>query len=98
MDTIRTEVKIDSDIQEFVPRFCQSRKTDLENLSKQLASSDFSGIAKIAHVIKGVSRPYGFPTLEKLAVDLEKAALAQDKSKCAAMYQQMNDYLKKYKN
>ncbi|MBC7466633.1 MAG: Hpt domain-containing protein [Bdellovibrio sp.] len=96
METVKTEVQIDSDIQEFVPRFCQSRKSDLENLSKQLASGDFTGIAKIAHVIKGVSRPYGFPTLEKLAVDLEKAALANDSATCASMYQKMNDYLKKY--
>lgn len=93
---MRTEIEIDSDIQEFVPRFCESRKKDLENISKSLAAGDFAGIAKIAHVIKGVSRPYGFPGLEQLGVDLEKGALAKDLSLCAAKYQEMSSYLQKY--
>lgn len=96
MDTVRTEVEIDADICEFVPRFCESRKKDLVNLATYLATGDFTSIAKVGHVIKGVSRPYGFPTLEKLGIEIEKAALAQDKESCLLIYDKMNDYLKKY--
>jgi len=91
-----TEIAIDSDINEFVPRFCESRKKDMQNIGVMLATDDFGGIAKIAHVIKGVSRPYGFPTLEKYGVELEKAALSQDKATCQVIYGKMDEYLKKY--
>lgn len=96
METVRTETEIDADIFEFVPRFCESRKKDLQNIANFLLVDDFANIAKIGHVIKGVSRPYGFPTLEKMGVDLEKAALASDKAQCIVLQKQMSDYLKNY--
>lgn len=98
MENVRTEVEIDADICEFVPRFCESRRKDLQNLATYLAAEDFPAIAKVGHVIKGVSRPYGFPTLEKLAIEMEKGALIKDKAICLAAYDKMNDYLKKYLN
>jgi HPt (histidine-containing phosphotransfer) domain-containing protein len=98
LDSVRTEVEIDADIFEFVPRFFESRKKDIANLEAYLKADDFTAIAKIGHVIKGVSRPYGFPTLEQLAVELEKAALAKDKKSATAAFEKMNVYLKKYSN
>jgi HPt (histidine-containing phosphotransfer) domain-containing protein len=98
LDSVRTEVEIDADIFEFVPRFFESRKKDIANLEAYLKADDFTSIAKIGHVIKGVSRPYGFPGLESLAVELEKAALSKDKKAATTAFDKMTVYLKKYSN
>ena len=92
----RTEVEVDPDILELVPGFCESRKRDLKNLNELLSHHDFTAIAKVSHTIKGVARPYGFPTLENLAVKLEIAAKEGDQAKCIEILNQAHQYFKAY--
>ncbi len=92
----RTEVDVDSDILDLVPGFCESRKKDLNNLSQHVASHDFVAIGKISHTIKGVARPYGFPTLESFAVKLEKAAKEQNHELCLEILNSADQYFKAY--
>src|SRR3989338_2245618 len=82
METSLTETTVDPDIYELVPGFCESRKKDLQALNTHLSANDFNAIAKIGHTIKGIARPYGFPTLETLIIQLEKAAKASDRITC----------------
>lgn len=96
METSRTETKVDPDINELVPGFCESRKKDLVNLNQLLSQSNFVGIAKVSHTIKGVARPYGFPTLEAMAVALEKAAKSNNNKECMDIINTMDVYLKTY--
>ncbi len=96
MELSRTEVDVDSDIYELVPGFCKSRQKDLQNLNTFVSSDDFNSIAKVSHTIKGIARPYGFPTLETLVIQLEKAAKDQDKKKCAEVIAQMDSYFSGY--
>lgn len=91
-----SEVDVDEDILELVPGFCQSRKKDLKSIGEFLDASDFVAIAKVSHTIKGVARPYGFPTLEAHAVSLEKAAKLSDKEQCSAVLKSMTTYFKAY--
>ena len=98
METLRTEVVVDADISELVPGFCESRKKDLQSLAEYLEQDDFISIAKMGHTIKGVARPFGFPTLEELAVQLEKAAKINDKLACSEILNSMRTYLKAYQN
>lgn len=91
-----SEVDVDEDILELVPGFCESRKKDLKSIGEFLDNNDFIAIAKISHTIKGVARPYGFPTLEANAVSLENAATLSDKVQCLAILKFMNTYLKAY--
>lgn len=96
MEHLRTEVDVDSDIFELVPGFCKSRQKDLQNLSTFINSDDFNSIAKVSHTIKGIARPYGFPTLETLVIQLEKAAKNQDKKACEDVIAQMDRYFSGY--
>ena len=91
-----TEAIVDVDIYELVPGFCESRKKDLSNISRYLAVDDFNSIAMISHTIKGIARPYGFPTLETLITKLEKAAKANDKIICELIFKDINIYFKGY--
>lgn len=92
----RTEAIVDADIYELVPGFCESRKKDLRNISSYLAVDDFNAIAKVSHTIKGIARPYGFPTLETLITKLEKAAKASDKAGCEQIFKDIEIYFKGY--
>lgn len=96
MEISQTEVLIDPEINELVPGFCEARKKDIQNISKLLSENDFGSIAKICHTIKGVSRPYGFPTLENLSRQLETAAKASDGAQSLLLTKQMETYMKKY--
>lgn len=92
----RTEVEVDPDILELVPGFCESRKRDLKNLNDYIGNNDFISIAKVSHTIKGVARPYGFPTLENLAVQLEKAAKEGNQAACLEILNSALQYFKAY--
>lgn len=92
----RTEVEVDPDILELVPGFCESRRKDLSNLNDFVSNNDFISIAKVSHTIKGVARPYGFPTLENLAVKLEIAAKEGDQKKCLEILNSAHQYFKAY--
>lgn len=96
MEHSLTESKVDSDIYDLVPGFCESRKKDLQNLNSYLVAEDFSSIAKVSHTIKGIARPYGFPTLETLIIKLEKAAKSGDKLTCSQVLSDINHYFKSY--
>lgn len=96
MHTPRTEVEIDPDIFELVPSFCQNRKDELEELCKNLEDNDFESIARTSHTIKGIARPYGFPTLEDFSRQLETAAKAKDATLCKKIIDQAKAYLTQY--
>ncbi|MBC7753621.1 MAG: Hpt domain-containing protein [Moraxellaceae bacterium] len=92
----QTEVEVDPDILELVPGFCESRKRDLKNLNDYAAGNDFVAISKVSHTIKGIARPYGFPTLEILAVKLEKAAKEENSPLCLEILNSAHQYFKAY--
>ncbi len=96
MEISRTEVEVDSDINELVPGFCKSRQKDLQNLANYILAHDYVSIAKVSHTIKGIARPYGFPTLEALVTQLEKAALSQDDRTCREVIAKTSSYFSGY--
>ncbi|OFZ32044.1 MAG: hypothetical protein A2622_12500 [Bdellovibrionales bacterium RIFCSPHIGHO2_01_FULL_40_29] len=98
METSLTETTVDPDIYELVPGFCESRKKDLQALNTHLSANDFNAIAKISHTIKGIARPYGFPTLETLIIQLEKAAKTSDRMTCTKLLTEIDTYFKSYCN
>lgn len=98
MEPSLTETTVDADIYDLVPGFCESRKRDIKNLNSYLVAEDFNSIAKVSHTIKGIARPYGFPTLEMLIIKLEKAAKISDKLTCSQILSEINHYFKSYCN
>lgn len=96
MQTVKTEIIIDSDICELVPRFSEARRKELTILNASVAKEDFVTIAKISHTVKGIARPYGFPALEALFVRLEHAAKASDTATCKNILQDIEKYCNAY--
>lgn len=91
-----TEVVIEPEINALVPRFVASRESEVLKIKMYLEVRNFSGVADICHTIKGIARPYGFPTLEKLSRELEASAKAGDIRNCANQLAQIEEYLKIY--
>ena len=96
METSQTEISIEPEIDKLVPGFCAARKKDLENIAVFLSKNDFTSVAKICHTIKGIARPYGFPTLETLARQLETSAKAGDLEMSQQLLDQAKQYLQRY--
>lgn len=93
---MKTETQIDPEILEIVPLFLSSRKEDLKSISTHLENKDFESIRKIAHTIKGISRPYGFPSLEILSKQLEEHAKSQDIQHIRETFELIQSYLAEY--
>ncbi len=91
-----TEIPIDADLCELVPAFVNARMKDLADLNRHLQSKDYVAIQKISHTIKGIARPYGFPTLEGHFKKLEILAKAQEFDQCADCIDQIQEYFKSY--
>lgn len=91
-----TEVPVDSDIQEIVPLFYESRMKDLGKIHEAISDRNFGQLKVIAHTIKGISAPYGYPTLERIAKEMEVAALHEDSALVTEKMNEMEAYLKRY--
>jgi HPt (histidine-containing phosphotransfer) domain-containing protein len=92
----QTEIEIDEDLYDLVPGFVESRHKDIRQIEELLKNRDFSSIAKMGHTIKGIARPYGFPTLEVLAKKMETAAKASDLSACNEVLGDIQLFFSKY--
>ncbi len=96
MDTPKTEVPVESDIADLIPFFIKSREEDLKNLKSLFAESKFQDMARISHTIKGIARPYGFPSLELYARELEGACKESNTATIQHCMNQVEVYLKNY--
>lgn len=96
MELSRTEILIDPELNELVPGFCEARKKDLQDIGQFLSTNDFVSVAKICHTVKGVARPYGFPTLETLSRQLEAAAKSNNSVLSLQLLKEMKSYMENY--
>ncbi len=96
MDVCRTEVPVDDDIKDLVPFFIKSREEDIKSLKQLFAELKYPEMAKISHTIKGIATPYGFPSLELYARELEGACKLSDAAKVQQHIDQLESYLKNY--
>jgi PAS domain S-box-containing protein len=68
---IRSDFADDPDICEILPPFIQSLAERVAEIRAVVASEDAAGLARVAHQIKGAAGGYGFPTITRLAAELE---------------------------
>jgi len=68
---IRSEFAEDPDIAEMLPPFIESFSGRLKEIRAVVAADNAGELALVAHQIKGAAGGYGFPSLTKLAADLE---------------------------
>ncbi len=66
-----------------VPKFLASKPMQIEQARSSLAERDFDPIRRFGHNLKGTGRGYGFPCIEEMGRELEKAATERDDASVA---------------
>jgi len=59
-------------------RYLERRKTDIQTLKDSLSRSSFEEFKRIGHQLKGNAISFGYPDLEKIAIQLEAAGDSQN--------------------
>ena len=91
---IKHVVKIDSQLQDLIPRFMTNRMSELEEMEKMQNVQDFDSLGKLGHRLKGVGYNYGFQKLGELAEVLEKSAQRQLKEEVAQSISEISHYIR----
>lgn len=87
------EAWVPAGVEDLLPAFLDNRKKELEVLRAAVAASDLAAVLHIAHRMKGVGEPYGFPAISLLGVDFDRAAQKADQRKLLELVKQYARYL-----
>lgn len=60
-------------------KYIQRRFQDLQQILSSLEANDFAPAARIGHQLKGNAQTFDFPQLAPIGIEMEKAAIAEDK-------------------
>jgi CheY-like chemotaxis protein/CHASE3 domain sensor protein/HPt (histidine-containing phosphotransfer) domain-containing protein len=71
-------VAVSEEVLALVPRYLASKDQQIEEARESLISGDFKSIRRFGHNLKGTGRGYGFPAIEELGREIEKAAVNAD--------------------
>lgn len=69
---------------EMMSRYVTRRGEDLTKVESALSSGDYETLLKIAHQIKGNAATFNFTDLERMALQMEKAAHEKNRTACEA--------------
>ncbi len=61
-----------------VPQYLASKEKQIEEARAALDSRDFGPIRRFGHNLKGTGRGYGFPPIEEMGREIERAAVEAD--------------------
>jgi HPt (histidine-containing phosphotransfer) domain-containing protein len=73
-----TLLPISDEILALVPQYLASKDKQIEEARAALASGDFGPVRRFGHNLKGTGRGYGFPSIEDLGTEIERAAAQAD--------------------
>jgi CheY-like chemotaxis protein len=78
-----TSVPVSEQVLALVPHYLASKHKQIEEARESLISRDFGPIRRFGHNLKGTGRGYGFPAIEELGRQIEKAAAEADVDRVA---------------
>jgi signal transduction histidine kinase/DNA-binding response OmpR family regulator len=77
------KIPVPEQVKALVPQYLASQEKQIEDARASLASRDFDPIRRFGHNLKGTGRGYGFPRLEDLGTEIERAAMQADARRVA---------------
>ena len=78
LDAETLVVEIDTELADLIPQYLSNRWADLVEARRLLRNSDFAGVSRIAHRIRGSAASFGFVQLGDIASAIETAAEVRD--------------------
>jgi CheY-like chemotaxis protein len=76
-------VPISEQVMALVPQYLASKETQIQEARAALVSRDFGPIRRFGHNLKGTGRGYGFPPIEEMGQEIERAAMEADPNRIA---------------
>lgn len=76
-------------------RYIERRKKDVESLQSALRSKAFEEFKRIGHQLKGNAASFGYPDLEKVAIQLEVAGEKADLAEASRQLTLFESWLSK---
>ena len=86
-------VQVDGELEDLIPEYLQSRRSDIPQLRAALDRNDFDAITQLAHKFKGSGGGYGFTRLSELGRDIEQAGRVQDAPSVQKIIAELEHYL-----
>ena len=86
-------IAVPGELEEFAPKYLESRRLEMPALEQLLLASDFESIQKQAHDLKGTGASFGFGELSRLGAALESSAKERNADEIASQLRQMSNYL-----
>jgi CheY-like chemotaxis protein/anti-sigma regulatory factor (Ser/Thr protein kinase) len=76
-------IPISEQVMALVPQYLASKEKQIEEARAALVSRDFGPIRRFGHNLKGTGRGYGFPPIEEMGREIERAAMEADPNRIA---------------
>ena len=70
--------EMDDGIAALIPKYLAAKPQQIEEAQASLAIKDFDPIRRFGHNLKGTGRGYGFPPIEEMGREIEKAVADHD--------------------
>ena len=74
---------VSEQVMALVPQYLASKEKQIEEARAALSSRDFGPIRRFGHNLKGTGRGYGFPPIEEMGREIERAATQADPGRIA---------------
>jgi CheY-like chemotaxis protein len=88
-----TTSPISDQVMALVPHYLASKEKQIEEARACLASGDFGPIRRFGHNLKGTGRGYGFPPIEEMGREIERAAIGADASRVADQLDALHSFV-----
>jgi signal transduction histidine kinase/CheY-like chemotaxis protein len=88
-----SSASVSEQILALVPQYLASKHQQIEEARSCLASRDFGPIRRFGHNLKGTGRGYGFPTIEDLGREIERAAVQADVDRIAKQLDALHRFI-----
>ncbi len=91
----KIKIKVEPELRDYLPKYLESRKKDLERLRDSLSKQDFKTLETISHKIRGHALSYGFVPLSGICALIERAAIEKNYEVIVSQLNEYRDYIEK---
>jgi signal transduction histidine kinase/DNA-binding response OmpR family regulator/CHASE3 domain sensor protein len=86
-------VEVDDGIAALIPKYLAAKPKQIEEARAALAIKDFDPIWRFGHNLKGTGRGYGFPPIEEMGREIEKAVADRDVASIAEQLENLRRFV-----
>jgi signal transduction histidine kinase/HPt (histidine-containing phosphotransfer) domain-containing protein len=87
------KIEMPHGLEEIVPEYLAIRKSEVPEMLRLLAASDFQRLAELGHNMKDTGAGYGFPNLSRLGAEIKQSAKQTDGATLRSQMTELSAYL-----